>query len=179
MKTNMQKHWWIIAINGLLAILFGVLALYDSETMMISISKYFGLLVLIGGVLLLIGALDYRKKHKEYILMMAEAFIMIILGILIMVFPAQTIKVFLILIGIWSFLLGLAKLYIGLALGKEFSARYFFILGGILFAAIGLVLLIDPIWVGSHLLRVFGLIFIVLGMVLAYNSFMLKRLKAE
>lgn len=177
MKTNLQKHWWIMAINGVLAILFGALALFDSENLMISISKYFGLLVIIGGVLLVMAALDSRRRQKAFSLMMAEGIIMLIIGILIMAFPAQTLKVFLILVGIWAFLLGLAKLYIGLAIGREFSTRYIFIFGGILFAAIGLILLIDPLWTGSNVLKVFGFIFVVLGMGLVYNAFMLRRVK--
>ena len=177
MKTSLQKHWWIMAINGVLAILFGALALYDSETVMISISQYFGLLVLIGGVLLFFGALDQRRKQKDYILMMVEAIVMALLGILIMVFPLQTLKVFLIIIGIWSLLLGLAKLYLGLSLSKDFGSRYVFILGGLFFAIIGLILLIDPVWIGSHLLRLFGLIFVVLGMILVYFSFKIRNYK--
>lgn len=166
-----------MAINGVLAILFGALALFDSENLMISISKYFGLLVIIGGVLLVMAALDSRRRQKAFSLMMAEGIIMLIIGILIMAFPAQTLKVFLILVGIWAFLLGLAKLYIGLAIGREFSTRYIFIFGGILFAAIGLILLIDPLWTGSNVLKVFGFIFVVLGMGLVYNAFMLRRVK--
>ena len=166
-----------MAINGVLAILFGALALFDSENLMISISRYFGLLVIIGGVLLVMAALDSRRRQKAFSLMMAEGIIMLIIGILIMAFPAQTLKVFLILIGIWAFLLGLAKLYIGLAIGREFRTRYIFIFGGILFAAIGLILLIDPLWTGSNVLKIFGFIFVVLGMGLVYNAFMLRRVK--
>lgn len=166
-----------MAINGVLAILFGALALYDSEAVIISISQYFGLLVLIGGVLLFMGALDLRRKNKDYTLMMVEAVIMAVLGILIMIFPLQTVRVFLILIGIWSLLLGLAKIYYGLALGKDFGSRYVFVFGGLFFAIIGLLLLIDPVWIGSHLLRLFGLIFVVLGMMLVFFSFKVKAYK--
>lgn len=179
MKTNLQKHWWVITINGILAVLFGALSLFDSEVMLLSISRYFGLLVLIGGVLLLFGALDQKRRQKDYVLMMTEAIIMIVIGILILVFPAQTLKVFLIVIGIWSFLLGIAKIYMGVSIGREFKARYVFILGGVLFAAIGLLLLIDPIWIGSHLLKLFGFVFVILGMILIYNSFVLKKFKTN
>jgi uncharacterized membrane protein HdeD (DUF308 family) len=144
---------------------------------MISISQYFGLLVLIGGILLFFGALDQRRKQKDYTLMVVEATVMIILGILIMVFPLQTLRVFLILIGIWALLLGLAKLYLGISMGKDFGSRYIFIFGGLFFAVIGLVLLIDPVWIGSHLLRLFGFIFVVLGMILVYFSFKIRNYK--
>lgn len=179
MKTSLQKHWWILSINGILAILFGGLALYDSETFMISISKYFGLLILIGGILLFLGALDQRRKQKSYTLMMTEAVIMAALGILIMIYPMETLRVFLILIGVWSFLLGLSKIYVGLSIGKEFRSRYAFIFGGFLFTIIGLMLLIDPVWAGSNLLLVFGFIFVVLGIMLVYFSFKIRNLKTS
>jgi len=132
MKTNLQKNWTVILVNGLLAILFGGLALFATETLLLSISMYFGLLILIGGVLLLIGAYDKQRKQKSYSLMFTEGIISVLLGILIMVFPGQTLKLFFIFIGIWALLLGLFKIYIAIALRKMLEFRYLLIFGGIL-----------------------------------------------
>ena len=67
MNTNIKRNWWVLLVNGLLAILFGGLALFATEPLLLSISMYFGLLILIGGVLLLIGAYDKQRKEDEYL----------------------------------------------------------------------------------------------------------------
>ena len=179
MKTNLQKNWWVLTVNGLLAILFGAMALFATEALMLSISMYFGLLILIGGILLLIGAYDKQRKQKNYSMMLTEGIISVILGILIMVFPGTTLKLFFIFIGIWALLLGLFKIYVAIALRKMVEFRYMLILGGILLFAIGLVLLLDPAYVAGFILQAVGVIFIVLGMLLVYFSFVVKNAEKE
>jgi len=179
MKTNLQKNWWVIMINGLLAILFGALALFATETLMLSISIYFGLLILIGGVLLLFGAWDQQRKKKNFSLMLTEGLISVLLGILIMIFPGETLKIFYIFIGIWALLLGLFKIYLAIVLRKMVEFRYLMILGGMLLFGIGLLLLLDPNYVAGVVLKIIGGIFIILGMLLVYFSFVVKKANKE
>jgi len=175
MKTNLQKNWWILLVNGMLSILFGALALFATEELLLSISIYFGLLILIGGILLLFGAFDKQRKNKSYAMMLSQGIISVLLGVLIMIYPGQTLKLFFVFIGIWSLLLGLFKIYVGIALGKMAEFRYMFIIGGILLFIIGLILLLDPAFVAGLVLKIFGIIFILLGIVMVYFSFVVKN----
>ena len=138
-----------------------------------------GLLILIGGILLLIGAIDKQRKKKDFTLLLTEGIISALLGILIMVFPGQTLQIFFIFIGIWSLLLGLFKIYVAIALRKMVEYRYMLILGGILLFAIGLVMLLDPAYVAGMILKIVGAIFIILGMLLVYFSFVVKNSSEE
>ena len=175
MNANIKKNWWVLLVNGLLAILFGALALFATEALMLSISVYFGLLILIGGILLLIGAYDKSRKQKSFAMMLTEGAISVLLGILIMIFPGQTLKLFFIFIGIWSLLLGFFKIYIGIVLRKQAGFQSLFIVGGILLFAIGLLLLLNPDFVAGIMLKAVGAIFVVLGMLLVYYSFVLRN----
>lgn len=177
MNTRIQKNWWVLLVNGLLAILFGALALFATEALMLSISMYFGLLILIGGILLLIGAIDKQRKQREYSLMMTEAVISIVLGILIMIFPGTTLRLFFIFIGIWSLLLGLFKIYLGIIARQMKEFRAMLIIGGIVLFAIGILLLLDPEYVVGFVLKIVGGVFIILGMILVYYSFIVRNRK--
>lgn len=177
MKTNLQKNWWVLTMNGILAILFGGLALLASETMLLSISTYFGLLILVGGVLLLLGAFNQKKKKKDYSLMLAEGLISIILGVIIIIYPGQTLKLFLIFIGVWALLLGIFKIYIAIAMRKIIEFQYIMIIGGLLLLGIGFLLLLDPAYVAGFVLQVVGAIFVILGIILIYFSFAIKNSK--
>ena len=177
MKTNLHKNWWVLTVNGVLAILFGGLALFATEAMLLSISMYFGLLVLVGGVILLLGAFDQKQKKKNYSLLFIEGLISIILGILIMIFPGQTLKLFLIFIGVWALLLGIFKIYIAIAMRKIIEFWYLIIGGGLLLLGIGFLLLLDPAYVAGFVLQVVGAIFVILGIMLIYFSFVIKNSK--
>lgn len=176
MKKSLQKNWWILTINGLLAILLGVFALFDSESLLISISMYFGVLILIGGLLLLLGAYDFKKKQKKYEMLLIEGIAMSVVGLLIIIFPHETLKLFLLLIGVWAFLTGLLKIYLAASLGSAFGYRIALMISGILFLIIGLALLIDPIWIAAHLMIIFGSIFVVIGILTIYFSLMIRKL---
>lgn len=157
-------------VNGLLAILFGGIALFATEATMLSISMYFGLLVLIGGILLVIGAYDLNRKKKSYTLMFTEGIISVLLGSLIIVFPGETLKIFFVFIGIWALLLGIFKLYLAVVIKEMTGLRYSLIIGGILLFAIGLLLLLDPNYVVGMILKIIGVVFILIGMILVYFS---------
>lgn len=165
-----------MAVNGLLAILFGAFALFSTETAMVSISMYFGLLILVGGVLLLLGALDLRKNQKDYALTLAEAVALLILGILIMIFPKETLKIFLVIVGAWALLLGIFKIYVALAIKKMPEYRSILVLGGIILIVIGLLLLINPAFIAGIVLKIAGVILILIGIFLVYFSFKLKNI---
>jgi len=175
MKNSITINWGVMLVNGLLAIIFGALALFATEGLMLSISMYFGLLILIGGVLLLFGAWDRQRKSKSFSVMLTEGIISAILGTLIMIYPGQTLKLFFIFIGIWALMLGLFKIYIAIVLRGMKEFRYMFIFGGILLFVIGLVLLLDPAYVAGLILKIVGVIFIIFGMLLAYFSFVVKN----
>jgi uncharacterized membrane protein HdeD (DUF308 family) len=49
-----------------------------------------------------------------------------------------------------------------------------FILGGILLFVIGLVMLLDPAYVAGMILQIIGIIFVIIGMLLVYFSFVIK-----
>ena len=177
MKSNYQKTWWILTINGVLAILFGALTFIDSEAVMKSLSVYVGLLLLLGGILLLFGAMDQKKKQKDYKMMLFGGGTLAVIGIIVMVFPLQTLKFFLIIIGIWAFLIGILKIYIAVSVGKALEYRHMLLLGGLIFSGIGLLVLVDPTWLAGFILKIFGAVSIVLGMMMVYFSFALKRIK--
>lgn len=177
MKDNLQKNWWVLAVNGLLAIIFGGLAVFASEELMKTISTFIGLLILVGGLLLLLGAYDLRRKEHDYALMLTEGVIATIAGILIMIFPLQTINIFITFIGIWALFMGILQIYLAIIMRKVLANIYVLIIGGLILCGIGIVLLINPEIVAGFVMTVLGIVLIVLGMLLVYYAFVIKRAK--
>jgi uncharacterized membrane protein HdeD (DUF308 family) len=94
-------------IHGILAIVFGIIViLYPALTVNV-LATFFGLLLLVGGAILSIGA--YMKKNlknygnQELIL----GLLSVVLAIVILSYPKETVAAFLLLsVGIWAVITG-------------------------------------------------------------------------
>ena len=111
--------------------------------------------------------------------MFTEGIISVLLGALIIVFPGETLRVFFVFIGIWALLLGIFKLYLAVAIREMTGLRYSLIIGGILLFTIGLLLLLDPAFVVGMVLKIVGIVFIFIGMILVYFSISVRAEKAD
>jgi uncharacterized membrane protein HdeD (DUF308 family) len=178
MKDNLQKNWWVLAVNGLIAVVFGGLAFFASQDLMKTISTFIGLLILVGGVLLLLGAYDLRRKEHDYALMLTEGVIATITGILIMIFPLQTMNIFITFIGVWALFIGLLQIYLAIVMRKVLVNIYVLIIGGLVLCGIGIILLINPEIILGFV-SVLGIVLIVLGMLQVYYAFVIKRAKTS
>ena len=61
MQAVGNKNWWALALNGIIAILFGVLAIFVPSSTILVLGKYFGFVVLLGGLILLFVAIRHAK----------------------------------------------------------------------------------------------------------------------
>lgn len=175
MKDSLQKNWWVLTLNGVIAILIGGLAIFASDSLMKTVSTFLGLLILVGGLLLLLGAYDLKRKKADYALMLTEGVVAGIVGVLIMIFPMQTVKIFFIFIGVWAILIGLMQVYMAIVMRSILENNYILIIGGFLLAGIGLFLLLRPEMVAGVFLQIVGGVVVVLGILLIYYSFIIRH----
>jgi len=92
-----KSNWIIFFVNGLIAILFGLLALFVPVSTIVTLTLYFGLVLIIGGAIMFYFSFKYMKAQKNYLLLMAEAILAIILGAIIVFYPqgiSQKIRLF-------------------------------------------------------------------------------------
>lgn len=179
MNENLQKNWWLITLNGVIALLFGGLAIFATPDLMKTISTFIGLLVLVGGLLLLLGAYDLKRKQHDYALMLAEGLIASVVGIVIMIFPFTTIKIFLIFIGIWAIIIGLTQIYLAIAMRKVLMNNWVLIIGGLLLTGIGFLLLLKGEELAGVFMQIVGGVVVVVGMLLIYYSIIIKQAEKD
>lgn len=93
--------------HGILAIVFGVIVVSYPDLSVSLLATFFGLLLLIGGVILSLGAYmkkDFKKiGKKDFIL----GVVSVLLAIVILSYPKETVAAFLLLsVGIWAVITG-------------------------------------------------------------------------
>jgi uncharacterized membrane protein HdeD (DUF308 family) len=170
MLNVLSRHWWIIALRGLLAVVFGLLALIWPNATVQVLVLLFGIYVLVDGIFTLFSALANREGDGEWWLLLVEALTGIGAGILTFIWPRATALVLLYLIAGWAILTGILELIAAFRLRREVEGEWALALAGFASVVLGLLLALRPgsglvvvVWfVGAYAL-LFGVLLILLG----------------
>ncbi len=163
MEKKSFRNLWLFIFNGLIAVAFGFLLIAFTAEFMKTLVFYFGLLVLAGGVIMLIPAIRNLSKNKKPAWTMLQSVIAIATGIVIMLFPGNSLRIFLVVIGVWAVLAGIFQTIVLVNSGREISRRNIFLLNGLLTIALGVILILFPVEVASLVARLIGLVSILFG----------------
>ena len=169
-----KSNWVIFFVNGLIAILFGILALFVPIATIVSLTMYFGILLIVGGGIMFYASYQNMKAKKTYLLMMTEALLAILLGAVITFYPQDSLKIFLIVVGIWATIIGLLQIIVAAQMRKKMSNHGLFTINGIITLVIGLLLFFNPMGAIKALLMVIGVMALIAGVLLVYLGFKVK-----
>jgi uncharacterized membrane protein HdeD (DUF308 family) len=170
MLRLLSRHWWVLALRGLLAVVFGLLALIWPTTTVRLLVILFGVYALVDGLFSLYSALVNRRRRGGWWLLLVEAVAGVGVGILAFVWPQITALAFLYLIAAWAMVTGVLELVAAFQLRRQVEGEWVLALAGIVSIVLGLLLALRPgsglvavVWfVGAYAI-VFGILLIVLG----------------
>ncbi len=177
METKAYKNWWILLANGLIAILFGLLLLAFTKETITTIVIWFGALVLASGILLVALAVRNIRKDKGSLWIILEAVITIAIGLIILVQPDESLKLFLTLIGIWALIIGIVQLVILVSLRQAVRHKNILLGNALVTIGLGLALFFIPNLFAGIVVILIGLLSLALGILMVYFSFVLRALK--
>jgi len=106
MNTIMFRHWWALALRGILALLFGLVALFWPRLTLEVLVICFGAFAMISGIFALVVALGDRKMHAGWGVLLAEGLVGIGVGLLTLFWPIVTALILLSFIAIWALVTG-------------------------------------------------------------------------
>jgi uncharacterized membrane protein HdeD (DUF308 family) len=168
-----QRTWWSLLIRGLVAVLFGILAITWPDRILEFIVTLLGIFVLVVGILATVGALMHRAASKRWLLVLIPGLIGIIIGIITIAWPAVFTVVIFYLIAVWALFNGFTEIYNALKLRKDMEGEWMPILVGVVSVIFGIVLLVKPLTAGAVVTWVVGLCVLILGilwLILAFRA---------
>lgn len=177
MENNYIGNWWTLAFNGIIAILYGLLAIFVSEKTLLAIVMYFGIVILIIGLAMLFGVVNNMKNKQAYAADMAISIITIVIGSLLTFYAQKSLEIFVIVIGSWAILLGIFQLYLLLNSNFTKSTKNTFLINGIITLIFGVILFFNPFKSASIMLMLSGVLAFIFGIVLISISMKVKNLK--
>lgn len=171
MLRLLSRRWWVFVVRGVLAVVFGVIALVWPETTIQVLVILFGIYAVLDGLFALVTALTSRRRRGGWWLLLVEAVAGIGAGVLAFVWPQVTAVALLYLIAGWAILTGLLELLAALQLRREIEGEWALVLAGVVSIILGLLLALRPgsgliavVWfIGAYAL-VFGVLLTVLGL---------------
>ncbi|HEY0320059.1 MAG TPA: DUF308 domain-containing protein [Pyrinomonadaceae bacterium] len=165
------KYWWVLFIRGLLALLFGIMAVAWPGPTLMTLVLLYGAYTLVDGI----TALWVGGTSRAWPLVLAGV-IGIIIGIYTFLFLGITSIALLYLIAVWALIRGIFEIVTAIQLRKEISNEWMLIIGGIISIIFGLVLFASPLTGALAMILIIGCYAIVFGGVMIVLAFRLRGL---
>ena len=178
--TVLEKQIWGFGIaQGVLAILFGILALFWPGLTVALLLLFFGVFVLLWGIFGIVISLVQIGTNKFWWLELIFSVLALGLAVYILRNPAETALIFVFLIGITFLVRGVVDLLVGLFDREQTSDnRWFHILVGVIGVIAGIITLVNPVSAGVAVVWVVGLYAVLYGaLAIAFAVRMQKNLK--
>jgi uncharacterized membrane protein HdeD (DUF308 family) len=161
----LAKHWWLLLLRGICAILFGVLAFVWPGITLLTLVLLYGAFALVDGVLALAEAIMGGAPAPRWWLALV-GLLGIAVGILTFAWPGITALVLLLFIAGWAIATGILQIVGAIRLRKEIDNEWLLIFG--------LILVVQPGTGALALLYVIGIYAILYGILEIWLSLRLR-----
>ncbi len=169
MLAQLIRNWWVVALRGVFAIVFGILAFLWPAIALATLIMLFGVYALADGICAIITAVTHKIGTQRWWGFFA-GIVSIIAGILTFTWPGITALVLLYLIAAWAVVTGIFEIFAAIELRKELSHEWLLILTGIISVLFGVFVTARPvagalsiIWLISAYAVILGVLLVVLG----------------
>jgi uncharacterized membrane protein HdeD (DUF308 family) len=169
------RNWWILALRGLAAVLFGVLAFVWPGITLLTLVFLFGWYAVANGVLSFILAAKAPKDFPRFTGLVLPGLFSVAAGVIAFVVPGITALALLLLIAAWAIVNGIMEIVAAIRLRKEITNEWLLIFAGMASVIFGALFII---WPGAGALAVvwwIGSFAIVFGILLIALAFRLKK----
>ena len=180
-KTNFG--WVAFLVSGIVAIGYGVLAIMLADNfkdILEVVIRISGICIASTGVLFLVAAIIRMTKKLPWGLILLEAIALIAVGVLSSIYAAETLTLLVILIGIWSAIVGAFMLLVT-SRAKNLWNKGFYIVSAVLSIAFGVLLLLvaHPFGDKPLFIDLSGIIALVFGIIMMMFAFAIRRADKE
>jgi len=169
-----QRNWWVMAMRGLFAIIFGLIALVAPGIALLAFIYVFAAYAIVDGGIAIITAIQERELLYRWGWVLFEGILSILVGIIAFAEPGLTALVLLYFIAAWAIITGIMEIVAAFSIREFVSREVLLALAGIVSVAFGVLLFFFP---GSGILSILwlvGIYGIVFGILFIVRAFQLR-----
>lgn len=169
MSAALARNWWLIALRGVIAILFGAVAFVAPGAFVLSLVLFFAGYMLVDGVVAIVGAVRAAQRHERWGFLLVEGLVDIVVGVAAVLVPAAAVWAFVLLLAAWALVTGGLMIAAAFRLHLHYG-RWWLVLGGLVSILFGIALIAEPgmsalvltWWIGSYTFA-FGILLLILA----------------
>ena len=174
MAAIMVGNWWALALRGVVAILFALIAFFLPGVTAAALIILFGAYALVDGVFALIAGLRAARHHGRSGALLLEGILNIVIGIIVFVWPGPALVALVYLIAIWAVISGIVLIAAGMALIRH-SGEWLLVLSGVISILLGIILFVTPAAGVIALSWVLGFYALLFGIILVAAAFRIRH----
>jgi uncharacterized membrane protein HdeD (DUF308 family) len=141
---RLSHNWWAIALRGVVAIAFGLLALFLPGLTLLSLVFLFAAYAIVDGAFSIVSGARRRPGRGRDWLLVLGGILGIVAGVIAFLWPGITTLVLLLIIAAWAIVTGVAEIVAAFRLRKEIEGEWLLVLDGAVSVVFGLFLALFP-----------------------------------
>jgi uncharacterized membrane protein HdeD (DUF308 family) len=165
------RNWWAVALRGVAAIIFGILAFAMPVATLGALVLLFGAYALVDGVFNVIAAVSGRSGARPWWALVLSGVVSIAAGLATFFMPGLTALALMYLIAAWAIVTGVLQIVAAVRLRREIDNEWWLGLSGGISVAFGVFVMLAPgagalalvLWIGAYAL-VLGAVLVALGL---------------
>jgi len=167
----LAERWWSIALRGVAAVIFGLVALFLPMPSLFALVILFGAYAIVDGIFNLVMAGRGARQGRPWGSLVFAGIASVTAGVLTFMWPRITALALVLLIAAWSIVHGISEIVAAIRLRKQIRGEWLLGLIGALSVTFGVLLVLFPgagaltlvLWIGAYAV-VFGALLIGLGL---------------
>ncbi len=170
MINYLHQSRWLIALRGIIAIVFGVLALLWPGLTALTLVLWLGIYLLIDGVLAIITGIRHRADNDRWWVLLLEGIVGIVAAIYIFLFPQPATLAVLLVIAAWAIVTGVLEIVFAIRMRREIHNEWMIALTGVVSILFGIIILLNPaaglmgiVWAIGAYAILFGILMLILA----------------
>ncbi len=176
MLDKITRNWWLYTLRGVVAILFGILALVWPKETILALVLLFGAYALVDGIFTVVAGIASYRYFERWWAVLLEGVVGILIGVLTFIWPNITALVFLYFIAAWALITGIFEIVAAIQLRRVIKGEWALILSGLLSMILGVLLFVFPSAGAVSVVWLIGIYAILFGITLIILAFRLRSL---
>jgi uncharacterized membrane protein HdeD (DUF308 family) len=177
MLEKIARNWWLFALRGVVAVIFGVVALIRPEQMLQALVLVFGAYALVDGIFTVIAGIASYRYFKRWWAVLLEGVAGIVIGLLTFFWPNITALALLYYIAAWALVTGIFEIVAAIQLRRVITGEWALIFSGLLSMVFGALLFVFPAAGAVSMVWMIGVYAILFGITLIILAFRLNSLR--
>ncbi|MCB0084708.1 MAG: HdeD family acid-resistance protein [Caldilineaceae bacterium] len=174
MLATLARYWWLLALRGAIAILFGILAFVWPGLTVEVLVLLFGAYALIDGIGAIVTGIAHSQGGERW-WMLLEGVAGIVFGVLTFLWPGITAVILLVFIAVWAIMTGIFEILAAIRLRQEIEGEWALAISGVLSVILGIFMFLRPGAGALAVVWVIGSYAILFGAMLIYLGFSLRN----